>query len=89
MTALMQSDYYPLPELFPWVTCVFVTEGCRGRGISGRMIAAAGAYARTLGCEKVCLASHFFGLYERYGFQYLRDIVNYGGDTDHLFVKAL
>lgn len=29
------------------------------------------------------------GLYEKYGYRYLWDIVNYGGEADHLFVKEL
>lgn len=27
------------------------------------------------------------GLYEKYGYRYLRDITNYGGGTDRLYVK--
>lgn len=89
MTALLNTDYYPLPDVFPWVTCVFVTETHRGKGISGQMIVQANAYAKSLGYHKTHIASSFFGLYERFGYRYLHDIVNYGGGTDHLFVKAL
>ena len=28
-------------------------------------------------------------LYERYGYTYVKDIVNYGGGTDRLYVKEL
>ena len=28
-------------------------------------------------------------MYEKYGYRYLKDIVNYGGGTDRLYVKEL
>ncbi|MBQ3907520.1 MAG: GNAT family N-acetyltransferase, partial [Lachnospiraceae bacterium] len=34
MTSLMKEDYYPLPEIFPWVSTVFVEEAYRGQRIS-------------------------------------------------------
>ncbi len=89
MATFLMTDYYPLPEIFPWVSSVFVDEAYRGRRISGLLIGHANAYAKSLGCAKTYIPSSFFGLYEKYGYRYLRDIVNYGGETDHLFVKEL
>ncbi|HCK88162.1 MAG TPA: N-acetyltransferase, partial [Erysipelotrichaceae bacterium] len=37
--------------------------------------------------DRSYIPAGFFGLYEHYGYTYLKDIVNYGGGTDHLFVK--
>ena len=31
MASLMKTDYYPLPEIYPWISCIFVTEKARGR----------------------------------------------------------
>jgi hypothetical protein len=28
-------------------------------------------------------------LYEKYGYSYIKDIINYSGDTDHLYAKKL
>ena len=89
MAALKETDYYPLPDIFPWVTCLFVTEEYRGRGICGELIARANSYAKTLGYDRTYIPSPHLGLYERYGYRYVRDIVNYGGETDHLFVKEI
>ena len=86
---LLKTDYYPLPEIFPWVSTVFVTEEYRGQKISGQLIDAANEYAKSLGFVRTYIPSEFMGLYEHYGYQYLRDIVNYGGGADHLFVKDL
>ena len=89
MASVMKTDYYPLPDIFPWVSCIFVSEEYRGRKISGELIAYANQYLKRHGFSRSYIPSEFFGLYERYGYSYLRDIVNYGGGTDHLFVKEL
>jgi GNAT superfamily N-acetyltransferase len=49
MISLLKTDYYPLPEIFPWVTTLFVTEVYRGRRISQQLIDHANAYAKELG----------------------------------------
>ena len=89
MASAMKTDYYPLPDIHPWVSCIFVSEEYRGRKISGELIAYANQYLKKHGFSRSYIPSEFFGLYERYGYSYLRDIVNYGGGTDHLFVKEL
>ncbi len=89
MASVMKTDYYPLLEVFPWVSCVFVTEEYRGRRISGELIAFANRYLRALGFRRSYIPTEFTGLYEKYGYRYLRDIVNYGGGVDRLYVKDL
>lgn len=89
ITAIMKTDYYPLPEIYPWVSCVFVSEEYRGQRISERLISYANQYAKELGFERSYIPTEYVGLYEHYGYHYLKDIVNYGGGVDHLFVKEL
>lgn len=89
MTSVMKEDYYPLPEICPWVSCVFVTEEYRGARVSEKLIAYANDYLKGLGFTKSYIPSMSVGLYEHYGYHYVRDIVNYGGGTDYLFVKEL
>lgn len=89
MTSLLKTDYYPLPEIFPWVSCVFVEKECRGRRISEKLITAANEYAKSLGFEKTFIPTEFTGFYEKYGYSYVKDVVNYGGGTDRLYVKKL
>ena len=38
MVTVMKTDYYPLPEIYPWISTLFVTEEYRGRRISERLI---------------------------------------------------
>ncbi|MBR4991890.1 MAG: GNAT family N-acetyltransferase [Clostridia bacterium] len=89
MASLFKTDYYPLPEIFPWVSSLFVTEAYRGYRISEMLVDHANAYARQLGFDKTYIPSEHVGLYEQYGYRYLKDIVNYGGGTDRLYVKEL
>ncbi|MCM1055928.1 MAG: GNAT family N-acetyltransferase [Bacteroides sp.] len=86
---IRKEDYYPLPEIYPWISGVFVAEDYRGRRISEKLIAFANEYARKNGFDKTYIPSIHTGLYEKYGYRYLRDIVNYGGGTDRLYVKEI
>ena len=87
MASTLKTDYYPLPEIFPWVSCIFVSEEYRGQRISAKLIGGANEYLKACGFMRSYIPSEYTGLYEHYGYRYLKDIVNYGGGTDHLFVK--
>ena len=87
MATVMKTDYYPLPEIYPWISTIFVTESHRGNKISGKLIDFANKYAAQLGFPRTYIPSEHTGLYEKYGYRYVKDIVNYGGDTDRLYVK--
>lgn len=89
MVTIMKSDYYPLPEVFPWISTLFVSERFRGNRISGKLIDFANEYAKNIGFERTYIPTGHIGLYEKYGYRYIKDIVNYGGDTDRLYAKEL
>lgn len=89
MTSIMKTDYYPLPEIYPWISSVFVTEDYRGHRISEKLIDFANEYAREIGFERTYIPTEIIGLYEKYGYCYIKDIVNYGKGVDRLYVKEL
>lgn len=89
MATIMKTDYYPLPEIFPWISTLFVSEAYRGRRISGKLIDFANQYAREMGFTHTYIPTEYTGLYEKYGYHYVKDIVNYGNGTDRLYVKKL
>ena len=89
MATIMKTDYYPLPDLYPWISTIFVDERCRGNKISGKLIDFANSYAAQLGFSRTYIPSEHVGLYEKYGYRYVKDIVNYGGDTDRLYAKEI
>ena len=45
--------------------------------------------AKENGFDRTFIPSKHIGLYERYGYRYLKDIVNYGNGIDRLYVKKL
>ena len=89
MASIMKADYYPLPEIYPWISSVFVTEEYRGHRISEKLINFANVYAKDTGFTRTYIPSEHIGLYEKYGYRYLKDIVNFGNGTDRLYVKEL
>ncbi len=89
ITSLLKTDYYPLPEIYPWVSCVFVSEDYRGHRISNKLIDFANEYARNIGFDKTYIPSEHIGLYEKYGYHYLKNITNYGNGIDRLYVKEI
>ena len=89
MVTIMKTDYYPLPEIFPWISTLFVSEAYRGNRISGKLIDFANQYAKERGFENTYIPTEYIGLYEKYGYHYAKDIVNYGNGIDRLYVKEL
>lgn len=89
MTSIMKTDYYPLPEIYPWISSVFVEEDYRGHRTSEKLIDFVNEYARDNGFDRTYIPSEHIGLYEKYGYCYLKDIVNYENGTDRLYVKEL
>ena len=89
MATFMKSDYYPLPEIFPWISTLFVSEEHRGSRISEKLIGFANQYAKGIGFSNTYIPTEHVGLFEKYGYRYVKDIVNYGNGTDRLYVKEL
>ena len=91
MVSVMKEDYYPLPELYPWVSSVFVSEEYRGQRVSGKLIDFANEYLKELGFVRSYIPTPIenVGLYERYGYSFVKEITNYGGDEDLLYSKEI
>lgn len=89
MVTIMKTDYYPLPEIFPWISSLFVTETHRGYRISERLIDFANSYAKKIGFSRTYIPTEHIGLYEKYGYYYIKDIVNYNNGIDRLYAKDL
>ncbi|MCC8072516.1 MAG: GNAT family N-acetyltransferase [Clostridiales bacterium] len=55
---IRKSDYYPLPEIYPWISIIFVTENYRGHRINEKLIDFANEHAK-----KKDLTKHTFRQY--------------------------
>ncbi|MBR1811182.1 MAG: GNAT family N-acetyltransferase [Clostridia bacterium] len=89
IVTIMKSDYYPLPDIYPWISTLFVSEEYRGNRISEQLIGFANRYAKEIGFDKTYIPTEYIGLYEKYGYYYIKDIVNYGNGVDRLYAKDL
>ena len=85
----LKTDYYPDNRYFPWISSMFVDEAHRGKGICGKLIEAAEAYAKAHGFSTVYIPSDMTGFYERYGYEKIGTLENYGGDIDNIFAKTI
>ena len=85
----LKEDYYPENRYSPWISSLFVDEVFRGRGIAGKLIKAAEEYAKANGFIIVYIPSDMSGFYEKYGYEKIDSLINYGGDTDDIFRKEL
>ena len=89
MASFMKTDYYPLPEIYPCISTIFVSEEYRGHRISQRLIDFANDYAKACGFDVTYIPSEHVGLYEKFGYSYVKDIVNYGNGADRLYFKQI
>ena len=89
MCTIMKRDYYPIDDIYPWISSIFVSEEYRGNRISGLLIKAAEEYALSLNFEKTYIPSSHVGLYEKYDYVFEKEIINYGGEIDRLYSKQL
>ncbi len=87
--SLLETDYYPENRYSPWISCVWVDEEKRGARVSQKLIQTAEHYAAAQGFSKVYIPSGMTGFYEKYGYTPIDQLVNYGGDTDTIFMKKL
>ena len=85
---IRKSDYYPLPEIYPWVSGIFVTESYRGHRISEKLISFANEYAKEKGFDKTYIPSVHTGLYEKYGYRIILSACGYGRSCHFFFLGA-
>lgn len=85
----MKTDYYPNNKYCPWISSIFVEEKYRGNRISQHMIETVIKYAKTCRFSSVYIPSDMLGLYEKYGFEKIDELENYGGDMDNIFMKEI
>ena len=85
---LAERDEVDAP-LTPWIGFVHTFPAFRGQRRSGELIERACALARADGFSRVYVSSNEIGLYEKYGFTFLRMMKDgWGGDT-RVYCRAL
>ena len=74
---LWRCDLISRQDLFPWMAALYVAPHARGRGIAGKLQQHAIDYARRLGHPQLYLYSACRDFYERFGWQYIGEGLDY------------
>ena len=75
--------------LTPWVGFVFTAPEYRGHRYAGQLLAHAEAVAAQRGYRKLYIGSDHVGLYEKYGYRYQENRIDYWGSDMRVLYKEL
>lgn len=73
----------------PWIGFVYTFPAYRGRRCAGQLIEYAVGLAKKQGHKSVYVSSEENGLYEKYGFTFLKDMESMHGYTTHVFIRPI
>lgn len=77
------------PDMKPWIGFVYTYPEYRGNRYSEKLIDYACTLAKQDGYEKVYLSSNEVGLYEKYGFVFLKMLHTLWGEKTQVFEREL
>jgi predicted N-acetyltransferase YhbS len=86
---LWRCDLISRQDLWPWLAALYVDEAARGQGLAGRLQQHVKDYARERGFTQLHLYSACRDFYERFGWHYIGDGLDYPATTVHLYRCAL
>ena len=88
---LCDKDEIVAPELFPWVGFVFTFPKYRGTRLSEKLIDYAAELAKKLysESENLYVSTDHVGLYEKYGFFFLKEADTVWGEKSRILFRPL
>ena len=86
---LTKQDVVRDESMYPWVGFVFTVPEYRGNRYSEKLMNHAEKVALEKGYDRVYVATDHFGLYEKYGYDYLVNRIGYWGDDNRVLCKML
>lgn len=86
---LIANDFNSRQDLWPWLCALYVEEECRGHALGARMLLHARREAKRLGFGKLYLSTDHLGYYEKYGWQYIADAYDTGGEAGRVYEIVL
>lgn len=82
---LWRCDLISRQDLFPWLAALYVDESARGQGLARKLQQHVIETARAMGFTELHLYSACRDFYERFGWQYIGDGLDYPDTTVHLY----
>lgn len=86
---LWRCDLISRQDLWPWLAALYIDESHRGKGLGEILQRHVVAYARQLGFESLYLYSACKTYYERFGWRYIGDGLDYPDQPVHLYQLTL
>lgn len=86
---LWRCDLISRQDLFPWLAALYVEEGYRGEGLSGQLQQTVTAECRLRGYSDLYLYSECADYYERFGWHYIGDALDYPDKPVRLYHRSL
>lgn len=86
---LWRCDLISRQDLTPWLAALYIDEPARGKGLGGILQEHVAGAARQAGFDALYLYSACRDYYERFGWGYIGDGLEYPDKTVHLYHKAL
>ena len=74
MCPVDKNNGYPLPELYPWISSVYVREDFRGNRISEKLIEFANHYAKEIGFYEKSLSKSINHLIAKEWVSYMENL---------------
>ncbi len=82
---LWRCDLISRQDLFPWLAALYVAQSARGQGLARTLQQHVIETAREMGFTELHLYSACRDFYERFGWQYIGDGLDYPDTTVHLY----
>lgn len=86
---LWRCDLISRQDLYPWLAALYIDENQRGHGLGAKLQQHVIEHARELGYPQLYLYSACKGYYERFGWQYIGDGLDYPNTPVHLYQFTL
>lgn len=86
---LWRSDLVSRQDLYPWLSALFVKEQYRNKNIGQELQRFLIDYCRKKGYKKLFLYTDICNYYEKTGWQYIGDGIEYSGGNIKIYKKKL
>lgn len=86
---LWRCDLISRQDLYPWLAALYIDESQRGCGLGAQLQHHVEAFSRRTGFRELDLYATFANYYERFGWQYIGDGLDYPDQPVRLYRKDI
>ncbi len=84
-----RCDLISRQDLWPWAAALYVEPAARGQGVSEALQQHVVAFARERGHQQIWLWSTFAGYYERFGWEFTGEALEFPDQRVRVYMQAL